>query len=154
VVGFRGPPSPVRTYEDVFGMKRPAQDQSNWRVMGNTTTDDKWHQLSASKREDRYNREGLERYETATRASNAEQSRISPRFTEERYLQQGATPATPSPGSAYEDRYPSQKGRTPTAPTTLNYGLDTGYGQCTSSPATQPRPNLSRTRRRCYFSYT
>jgi hypothetical protein len=146
------PPSPP---EDVFGMPMPTHGQSNWRVMGNTTTEGEWNQLSASKRKDRSNREGMERYEAARRASNnAEQSCISPRFTEERYLQQRPTPVNPSLVFTHEDCYLSQQSRNPTGPTTLTYGPDTGYGQRTSPPATQTRPNLNCTRRRCNLLYT
>ena len=92
--------------------------------------------LSASKREDRHNREGMERNEAARRSSNAEQSRISPRFTEERYLQQGATSATPSPGSAYKDRYTHHSKVAPQLP------LQRSTTVWTRATANAPRPQL------------
>ena len=125
VVGVRGPPSPTRTAEDVFGMPVPTYDQLNRTTRGGTPTEGGWNQPTSSRREDRGHYDGLARYEAARRASNAEQERFRPSFADERRTQQGS-PATPPPRSAYEDRSQSQHSRNPPAQPTFTYSPDMG----------------------------
>lgn len=126
VVGYyRGPPSPARSFEDIFGTRPAAQD--SWTTTGFTPSQADYDRIHSESRPGRADTEADDKYNAAREASNAVQM----------------TPV----GLDFNTRWDPDQPRLLYNTTPSRTGA--AETQQPSSPTQPVRVNLNRSRRRC-----